>query len=118
MLYTFWDVEKSTIEINVKVDYNTDEQTDNEIKGYNWHDKILVTLENLELNIKKENINSEIQICLYSICLYLQLVKNNYSKMKASNIVTNIVEKKIYHVKCIHSWAHDYVITCQIPYFC
>ncbi|CAG8777839.1 3719_t:CDS:1, partial [Funneliformis caledonium] len=59
-LHTFWDAEKSTTEINVEVDHNTDEQTDDEIEGYNWHDKIPATLENLELDIKKENVNSEV----------------------------------------------------------
>ncbi|CAG8610504.1 4496_t:CDS:2, partial [Funneliformis caledonium] len=36
----------------------------------------------------------------------------------ASNIVTDVVGKGIYHARCVRSWAHDYVTTHQIPYSC
>ncbi|CAG8740502.1 17596_t:CDS:2, partial [Funneliformis caledonium] len=65
---TFWSTKKSTEDINVEIDNST--------------------------NIKKENTNSEIWMCLNSICLYLPLVKNNYSKIEASNIVTDVAGKK------------------------
>jgi len=36
--------------------------------------------------------------------------------MNASKVVVNAVGKGIYHARCIRSWAHEYVITRQIPY--
>ncbi|CAG8822955.1 12970_t:CDS:2, partial [Cetraspora pellucida] len=44
------------------------------------------------------------------------LVKSNHQKIKASKIIADAAGKGIYHAKCIRSWAHDYVMTHQIPY--
>jgi hypothetical protein len=37
--------------------------------------------------------------------------------MNASKIVSNVAGKRVYHARCIRSWAHKYVMTHQIPYF-
>lgn len=112
-LHTFWDVKKSADE---EVDDNTSEQSDDEAEDYNWHNKIPAALENLELDIKKEKVNSEVWVRLNGIRLYLQLVKNGYLKMEASDIVANATGKGVYHARCIRSWAYEYVITRLIPY--
>ncbi|CAB4416861.1 unnamed protein product [Rhizophagus irregularis] len=36
--------------------------------------------------------------------------------MNASEIVSNTAGKGVYHARCIRSWAHEYVMSCQIPY--
>ena len=95
---------------------NDDKQPDNEIEDYNWNNKILAALENLEIDIKKENKKNEIWVRLNGIRLYLQLIKCNYSKMNASEIVSNAAGKGTYHARCIRSWAHEYVMSHQIPY--
>ncbi|CAI2189436.1 5390_t:CDS:1, partial [Funneliformis geosporum] len=80
------------------------EHSDNEVEeaeGYNWHNKIPNALKNLELDIKKEKVNSEVWICLNSIRLYFQLVKYNHLKIKASEVVANAAGKGVYHAKCI-----------------
>jgi hypothetical protein len=38
--------------------------------------------------------------------------------MNASKIVSNTAGKEVYHTRCIHFWAHEYVMSRQIPYFC
>ncbi len=55
------------------------------------------------LNIKKEKTNNEIWMYLNSIRLYFQLIRSNHPKMKASEIVADVVRKETYHAKCIHS---------------
>ena len=116
-LHTFWDTMKSAEEsVEESVDEVDDEQSDDEIEDYNWHNKIPAALENLELDIKKEHVKNEVLVRLNGICLYLQLIKYNYSKMDASNIVADAAGKGVYHARCIHSWAHEYVMTHQIPY--
>ncbi|CAG8718221.1 13358_t:CDS:2 [Rhizophagus irregularis] len=103
-LCTFWDTKKST------------DESDNEIEDCNWNNKIQAALENLEIDIKKENKKNEVWVRLNGIRLYLQLVKCNYSKMNASEIVSNTAGKGVYHARCIRSWAHEYVMSRQIPY--
>ena len=93
-LHTFWDTMKLVDEVD-------DEQLDDEIEDYNWHNKIPAALKNLKLNIKKENVKNEVLVRLNGICLYLQLIKYNYSKMDASNIVADAAEKVVYYAKCI-----------------
>ncbi|CAG8800530.1 2173_t:CDS:1, partial [Dentiscutata erythropus] len=73
-------------------------------------------LENLALDIEKENVNSEVWVCLNSIHFYFQLVKNNYQKMEASKIIADAAGKGVYHARYIRSWVHEYVIARQIPY--
>ncbi|CAG8751215.1 17228_t:CDS:2, partial [Funneliformis caledonium] len=115
-LHTFWNTKKSeeideepTEETNVK-------ESDDEIEDCDWHNKIQVALKNLILDLKKEKVNSEIWIRLNSIQLYLQLIKSNYLKMNTSEIVANAAGKGVYHTRCIHSWANDYIMTHKIPY--
>ncbi|CAG8820885.1 32879_t:CDS:2 [Racocetra persica] len=86
------------------------ELSENKIEACNLLKKISATLENLALDIKKENVNSEVWVCLNSIRFYLQLVKNNHQKIKASKIIADAAGKGVYHAKCIRSWAHKYVI--------
>src|SRR6266542_49759 len=66
-LHTFWNIKKSTEEIeelddenNIDVDYNAeqlddnaDEQSDNEVENYSWYNKILDALKSLMLDIEK-----------------------------------------------------------------
>ncbi|RIA79587.1 hypothetical protein C1645_840337 [Glomus cerebriforme] len=119
-LHTFWDTKKSTTSSDERSDSDeqssSDERSDDEIEDCNWYNKIPAALENLELDIKKENMKSEVWVRLNGICLYLQLIKCNYSKMNASDVVSNAAGKGVYHSKCIHSWAHEYVMSHQIPY--
>ncbi|KAG9295839.1 hypothetical protein G9A89_009068 [Geosiphon pyriformis] len=123
-LHTFWDTKRSAEEVdkeladetNVEANDDIGRQSDNEDEDCNWHNKLSAALENLVLDIKKENVNSEIWIRLNGIRLYLQLVKCSYPKMEASKIVANAIGKGVYHAKCIRSWTHEYVITHQIPY--
>ncbi|CAG8702261.1 149_t:CDS:2, partial [Racocetra fulgida] len=65
--------------------------SEDEIEPHNWNKKISTALENLTLDIKKENV-------------------------KTSKIIADAAGKGVYHAKCIRSWAHDYVMTRQIPY--
>ncbi|CAG8714184.1 5491_t:CDS:2, partial [Dentiscutata heterogama] len=65
------------------------ELSEDEIEACNLLKKIPATLENLALDIEKKNVNSEI---------WMQQ------------------EKGVYHARCIRSWAHEYVMACQIPY--
>ncbi|CAG8710318.1 5466_t:CDS:2, partial [Funneliformis caledonium] len=74
-LHTFWEVKKPDEKIdkevankdNIEVDNDTNEDSDDEIneysnnkvEGYNWYNKIPDALKNLELDIKKEKVNSE-----------------------------------------------------------
>ena len=133
-LHIFWNVKKSTEEIeelddetNIDVDDNADEQLvlddnankqlDNEVKGYNWYNKIPDAFKSLMLDIKKEKINSEVWVCLNSIRLYFQLVKSNHPKMQVSEIVADAAGKGTYHAKCIRSWAREYIKNYKIPYF-
>ena len=139
-MHTFWEVKKSdekidkkvTDENNIEVDNDTNkhsddkvnehsddevnEHLDDEVEGYNWHNKIPDAFKNLKLDIKKEKVNSEVWVHLNSIRLYFQLVKYNHSKMKASEVVANVVGKGVYHAKCIHSWACEYIMIYKIPY--
>lgn len=80
-MHTFWDTKKSADEVDeILADMNDDANDnesndnehylDNEIKDCNWINKILAALENLEINIKKENVKSEIWVCLNDIRLY------------------------------------------------
>ena len=82
---------------------DADKQLDNEVGNYNWNNKILDILESLKLDIKNKKTNSEVWMHLNSIHLYLQLVKYNHPKMKASEIVANVAGKEIYYAKCICS---------------
>ena len=115
-MHTFWNTKKS-IEI---IDEKSDDEVDNdddEIEDCNWYNKVPTALENLELDIKKENVKNEVYVRLNSIRFYLQLIKcNNYSKIDASNIVADAAGKGVYHARCIRSWAHEYVVNHQIPY--
>ncbi|CAG8642861.1 11674_t:CDS:2, partial [Diversispora eburnea] len=111
-LHTFWNTKKSTEEIN----NDDDDLLDDKIEDCNWNNEISTVLENLELDIKKEKIKSEVWIHLNGIQIYIQLVKYNYLKIDASKVVTNAAGKGVYHAKCICSWTHEYIKTCQIPY--
>ncbi|CAG8607258.1 17279_t:CDS:2 [Cetraspora pellucida] len=124
-LHTFWAQKKSSEETSEAELYNDLEEVDkndiggmleNKIEPHNWNKKISTALENLTLDIKKENVKSEVWVRLNSICFYLQLVKSNHQKIKASKIIADAAGKGVYHAKCIRSWAHDYVMTRQIPY--
>ncbi|CAG8537594.1 3312_t:CDS:2 [Dentiscutata heterogama] len=84
---------------------------ENEIELCNLYKKIPAAFENLALDIKKENVNSKIWVHLSSIRFYLQLVKNNHQKMKASKIIADAARKEVYHARCIHSWAYEYIMT-------
>ncbi|CAG8619044.1 17206_t:CDS:2 [Funneliformis caledonium] len=77
--------------------------SNNKVRNYNWNNKILDALKSMELDIKNEKTNSEVWVRLNSICLYLQFIKCNHPKMKASEIVANVAGKEIYHAKCIRS---------------
>ena len=77
--------------------------SDYKIEDNNWNNKILTALENLELDITKENIKSEVWVRLNCIRFYLQLVKCDYSRMDASKVVANVAGKGIYYARCIHS---------------
>ncbi|CAG8830034.1 12653_t:CDS:2, partial [Cetraspora pellucida] len=90
--------------------------SEDEIEPHNWNKKISTVLENLTFDIKKENVKSEVWVRLNSIRFYLQLVKSNHQKIKASKIIADAAGKGVYHAKCIRFWAYDYVMTCQIPY--
>ncbi|CAG8466374.1 16873_t:CDS:2 [Dentiscutata erythropus] len=92
--------------------------SEDEIEACNLLKKIPAALENLALDIEKENVNSEVWIRLNSIRFYLQLVKNNHQKMEASKIIADAAGKEVYHARCIRSWAHEYVMAHQIPYSC
>ncbi|CAG8550101.1 11269_t:CDS:2, partial [Cetraspora pellucida] len=67
--------------------------SEDEIEACNLLKKIPAIFENLALDIEKENINSEVWVCLNSIRFYLQLVKNNHQKMEASKIIADAAEK-------------------------
>ena len=88
---------------NEDSDDEVNEHSDDEVEGYNWHNKIPDALKNLELDIKKEKVNSEVWVRLNGIRLYFQLVKYNHLKMKASEVVANAAGKGVYHAKYIHS---------------
>ncbi|CAG8459152.1 22040_t:CDS:2 [Dentiscutata erythropus] len=91
---------------------------EDKIETCNWRKKISVALQNLVLDIKKENVNSEVWVHLCSIRFYLQLVKNNHQKMEANKIIADVAGKGVYHAKYIRFWAHEYIMTHQIPYSC
>ena len=75
-LHTFWNTKKSTEEIDEKSDNEVDDD-DDEIEDCNWYNKVPTALENLELDIKKENVKNEVYVRLNSIRFYLQLIKYN-----------------------------------------
>ncbi|CAG8832879.1 32977_t:CDS:2, partial [Gigaspora margarita] len=107
------EVDEDREQKEVDEDNDTGGILEDEIETNNWHKKIPTALENLVLDIKKENVNSEVWVCLNSIRFYLQLVKYNYKKIEASKVVADTAGKGIYHAKCICSWAHQYVIPRQ-----
>ena len=100
-LYTFWGIEKSIKENDATGELS--DASDYKIEDNNWNNKILTALENLELDITKENIKSEVWVRLNCIRFYLQLVKCDYSRMDASKVVANVAGKGIYYARCIRS---------------
>ncbi|CAG8546367.1 8018_t:CDS:2, partial [Scutellospora calospora] len=93
-LFTFWNQDKT-----VEEDVEAELLSEDEIENSNWHKKIKTTLENIVLDIKNENVNSEVWICLNSIRFYFQLIKHNYRKMEASKIVADAAGKEVYHAR-------------------
>ncbi|CAG8630199.1 6637_t:CDS:2 [Cetraspora pellucida] len=126
-LFTFWNQDK-TAEEDIEVELfddgwldevnedDTEGLLEDEIETSNWYKKIQTALENITLDIKNKNVNSEVWVRLNSIRFYPQLIKHNYQKIEASKIVADVAGKGVYHARCIRSWSHEYVMTHQIPY--
>ncbi|RGB35641.1 hypothetical protein C1646_667602 [Rhizophagus diaphanus] len=59
-LHIFWNAKKFTEENDEElVNEVINDESDNEIEDYNWHNKISAALKNLELDIKKENVKNK-----------------------------------------------------------
>ncbi|CAG8719830.1 1906_t:CDS:2, partial [Dentiscutata erythropus] len=94
-----------TVEENVEAELSDDGWPDevdeddtgrlleDEIETSNWYKRIQTALENIVLDIKNENVNSEVWVRLNSIYFYLQLIKHNHRKMEASKIVADAAGK-------------------------
>ncbi|CAG8775382.1 2346_t:CDS:1, partial [Racocetra persica] len=76
---------------------DTGELSEDKIETSNWYKKIQTAFENITLDIKNKNVNSEVWVRLNSIRFYLQLIKHNHWKMKASKIVADVAGKGVYH---------------------